>query len=392
MTYRMLKLAALTLVTLLPVRATAANNLDGPSGGSVPRCATADLNRTQTDAIQGAVEAFRQHGGTGHFGTIPVAFHVITCDGNGVVPQSHVDDQIRELNNAYRSTGFRFTLASLDYTENCRWYKVLYGQGTERQMKTALAIDPAHNLNVYTANLSHNLLGWAWFPQSFPESDPMHGVIIHYGTLPGGFLAPYNLGGTLDHEAGHYLGLYHTFQGGCTAPGDYIDDTPFEASPAFGCPIGRNTCPQPGDDPIHNYMDYTTDACYTEFTALQGQRMQDIVALYRPSLFGSSAVAPRAQEMSARGVATPNGMVFRGASPNPFSDETQLRYVIPRSGKVSLKLYNVAGQLVTTLIDGQVEAGEQSVALRSDHLAPGIYFASLRYGSAVVSRSVMLVP
>src|SRR5207247_2638916 len=202
--------------------------------------------------------------------------------------------------------------SSVDRTENCQWFSVYFGTGNEKKMKQALAIDPAHHLNVYVVKPGHYLLGWAYFPQSLPEDSYLHGVVMHYGSLPGNYLAPYNLGGTLDHEAGHYLGLYHTFQGGCTAPGDYVDDTPFEASPAFGCPIGRNTCPQPGDDPIHNYMDYTTDACYTEFTALQGERMQEIVALYRPSLFGSSALAPRAQEMSARGVATPNGVVFRG--------------------------------------------------------------------------------
>ena len=135
----------------------------------------------------------------------------------------------------------------MDRTDDCQWFKNLTGPGVEKKVKKTLAIDPAHRLNVYTASLGHYLLGWAYFPQSFPESDPLHGVVIHYGTLPGGFLAPYNLGGTLDHEVGHYLGLYHTFQGGCVEPGDYIADTPFEASPAFGCPVGLNTCPQPGD-------------------------------------------------------------------------------------------------------------------------------------------------
>jgi len=279
--------------------------------------------------------------------------------GEGDVPQSQIVAQVRELNRAYRGTAFSFVLSSVDRTEDCHWFTQATSVGTEKKMKQTLAIDPAHHFNVYLVKPGRGLLGWAYFPQSFPEDSYWHGVVIHYGSLPGGYLAPFNLGGTLDHETGHYLGLFHTFQGGCVAPGDYVDDTAFEASPAFGCPIGRNTCPQPGDDPIHNYMDYTDDACYSELTSGQTGRMQSIVAAYRPSLFGSAlalsgARSPR-RPMSRSRARAPYPLLSRSAARGRTRSRTRPRCVsrCRRAGRVSLALFNVAGERMATLIDAR---------------------------------------
>ena len=113
----------------------------------------------------------------------------------------------------------------------------------------------------------------------------MHGVVILNQSVPGGSVTNYNNGRTLVHEAGHYLGLYHTFQGGCTAPGDSVDDTPAEAAATYGaCPVA-DTCPlDPGNDPTTNYMDYTDDTCMNNFTTDQRIRAQDQVTIYKPSL------------------------------------------------------------------------------------------------------------
>ena len=79
-------------------------------------------------------------------------------------------------------------------------------------------------------------------------------------TDPGSQFAPFNLGITLVHEAGHYFGLAHTFNSNsCAGDNDGVPDTPVERSPASGCPVSppRDSCPsQPGVDPVRNFMDY----------------------------------------------------------------------------------------------------------------------------------------
>ena len=110
-------------------------------------------------------------------------------------------------------------------------------------------------------------------------------VVVLYSTFGRNApLAPFDLGRTGTHEVGHYLGLDHTFANGGSSPGDQVADTPAEASPAYGCPVGRDTCSSAGVDPIFNYMDYTDDSCMDEFTSGQTTRMQNQVATYKPSL------------------------------------------------------------------------------------------------------------
>jgi hypothetical protein len=86
---------------------------------------------------------------------------------------------------------------------------------------------------------------------------------------------PYNLGATLVHEVGHWLGLEHTFEGGCSQTNDGVGDTPAIREPTSGCPLSRrDTCPNmPGADQFENYMDYSDDRCMNLFTRGQIERM-----------------------------------------------------------------------------------------------------------------------
>ncbi len=221
---------------------------------------------------------------------VNVYFHVITnTSGAGNVTDARIAQQIQVLNNAYSgSTGgsntlYRFTLVSTDRTANNSWYTCT-GGSCEQQMKAALHRGGAADLNFYTNNMGGGLLGWATFPWNYASAPTMDGVVCLYSSLPGGSAAPFNEGDTGTHEVGHWVGLYHTFQGGCSNNGDFVSDTPAERSPASGCPGGRDTCTGkkwPGLDPIENFMDYTTDACMFKFTSGQAARADALTLQYR---------------------------------------------------------------------------------------------------------------
>ena len=215
--------------------------------------------------------------------------HVInkgTGLANGDVPDSQIAAQISTLNKAYSDSNlrFRFKLKATDRTKNAAWYTVGYGSAAETQMKTALRKGGPSALNIYLANIGDGLLGWATFPSDDASKPKNDGVVILYSSVPGGASAPFDLGHTATHEIGHWLGLFHTFQGGCSATGDEVADTPAERSPASGCPTNRNTCTGtafPGNDPVKNFMDYSDDACMTEFSTGQSRRAVDAWAAYR---------------------------------------------------------------------------------------------------------------
>jgi hypothetical protein len=218
-------------------------------------------------------------------GNIGVYFHsIVNTRGDGAVDQLQFDSQLRILNNALKSGGWTFTLKSVDVSRNDTWFNMSPGNIGEKDAKTVLREGGANDLNFYTANLANNVLGWASYPTDYEHVPYMDGVVIQFSTMPGGSTVNYNEGKNAIHQVGHWMGLYHTYQGGCSVKSgsDGIDDTPLSRAANYGCPGEIDTCPdQPGSDPTNNYMDVGYDSCMNTFTPGQFTRMSQEFSAYR---------------------------------------------------------------------------------------------------------------
>lgn len=271
----------------------------------VERCATPIPSPAEEHAVEaligpGLEELRRQREQRGVAAlsstTIPVAFHVIHDGSAGFLDGSEVNSQIQHLNSTYQGTGFSFELTTTTYTDNGDWFRMAFCRPTpcpyEVAAKNALNVDPYRTLNLYSIQGSGGILGWATYPWELTSDPDFDGVVIAFETIPNGGRTNYEEGDTATHEVGHWLGLYHTFHPNtpngpfvCDVNGDYVSDTAVEREPTFFCPSSADTCPSdPGDDNIHNFMQYVYDCCMYRFTQGQIDRMQVMTAIYRSLL------------------------------------------------------------------------------------------------------------
>ena len=282
-------------------------------------CGTMDVNDRliQTDpnyaAKRQAIENFTQQYAANPTArlrssaiNIPVVVHVIYSDSAGDISDAQIMSQITRLNTDYNkqnadtasipsvwqsaaaNVNINFCLAvrdpnGLPTTGIIRKRSSTTSWSTNDAVKyTAQGGDdawPADSyLNIWVCNLGGGLLGYSQFPGGPAAVDGCVILNTAFGDRVGTVTSPYNLGRTVTHEVGHWLNLYHTFQGGCTGTGDQCNDTPPTAAATYGCntfPLLGTGCSTTSPGIMFmNYMDYSDDACLYMFTNDQNTRVQ----------------------------------------------------------------------------------------------------------------------
>lgn len=249
--------------------------------------------------------------------TIPVVVHVVHANGPENISDALVMDGIEELNLRFQNAApytdvsgndvqIQFCLASINPEGNATngitrtassntdiaWNN---GAPNDYGLKNIDRWEPHLYLNIWVVRDISSLtgiIGYSSFPSTLNTNPEFDGIVIQHD---------YFNTNSLTHEAGHYLGLYHTFQGGCIndnclLDGDNICDTPPDATDDFTCPT--NSCNTELNDTsgfspfvidaddLPNYMDYTT--CPLSFSQGQSDRMNSVLTNVRMELLQSN--------------------------------------------------------------------------------------------------------
>ena len=368
--------------------------------------------------MQQAIEVAKQNKVIGGVYQIPVVFHVIHSGeaiGSGTnVSQAAIQSQIDVLNEDFRrmfgSNGYNTNPLGADtQIEFCLAQRRPDGSafaagqpGVNRILYTSITstappyttnfIDatiktwtynggvatatrgwvPTKYMNIWLCNISGGILGYAQFPTSplggmsncaSGGSNATDGVVFLYNSIGKssvtGFPGPYNEGRTATHEIGHWLGLRHIWGDGNCSVDDYCNDTPDAAAANFGCPT-INSCtnaPDPGNDMVANYMDYTDDLCMNIFTNDQKQRMRAVLegSPNRVSLINSDAcIPPNTNDASITDVFSPKG----DNCPGSLTPSVQLRNRGSATLTSATISYNIDGGAATNFSwTGSLAAG-----------------------------------
>ena len=321
-----------------------------------------------------------------------VAWHVIHASNNaGNLTDAQIEYQIQVMNYDFQEHNIAFILDTIDRTANETWFEGWDPDngGMDTQGMQALNYDPYHYLNIYSAELSGGAgfvtCGYTWWPTNYGEGHYRQGISIDYRCIAGGSYGD----DTATHEIGHYFGLYHTFQTNCSAPDDAVADTPRNHSDYLhGCNSSQDSCPDdPGNDPVSNYMNYSSVGCTNNFTLGQKDRMDAIIESYHPSLLDNQAFYP---------LLTVNGLSFLQDTDgdNQFNpgDTTRVKVVLANewggdAANITLTLASQDDRI--TILDNYIEFNNSPLG---DITIPPGEMASTIFDWFLVTADVDAVP
>ena len=254
------------------------------------QCGTSPMPQEQVMEIKRAVENWlvnedRDDPEPVH---VLIAWHVIhTSTGAGNISDNAIYTCIEWLNETFLPHFISFTVDSIDRTENNDWFNNWYGNDAWPGMQ-ALNVDPYRYMNIYSANLyADGVAGWSYLGNGFGASDYRQSVNLDFREVAWG-------NDTNTHEVGHHMGLPHTFNNTCSQDSDGIDDTPrHHEDYLWSCNANLDSCPDDeGNDPVHNFMTYTSSACQYEFTEGQQDWMHYVIDNYHPGYLENDFLIP----------------------------------------------------------------------------------------------------
>ncbi len=400
---------------------------------NVIRCATDEYNAAQVAAdpsisierelIRQQVENFIQQnaGQAKNLVVIPVVFHVLYANAAQNIPDAKIIAQMEQLNLDYMAINpdtSNIPAAFKPHKGNvqvqfCFAQRTPTGAATNGIIRKSTTVtswsqndaikfsaqmgDDIWNrnqyLNIWVGNISGGILGYAQFPGGSASTD---GVVVHYGTVgsknsPSTFNwgANYNWGRSATHEIGHWLGMFHTFQGGCpntncNSQGDQICDTPPISTANFGCPgYPHVTCSNgPNGDMFMNYMDYVDDNCMVMFSDSQSIKMNAVLNGTRSSLKTSPGCTPV-------GIFYPEANIMASVYPNPSTDFLNVSITRKEVSDVEISLINVIG----TVLYRESFNNRREIILKKDmKLIPdGFYFLNIKTPEGTLSKKITVL-
>jgi hypothetical protein len=353
---------------------------------------------------------------------IPVVFHIITTYGPENITKQAMEDAIFTLNQSYRkwnldTLGVRavfkklisdahieFRLATKDPMGNCsegfdRVYSELTDQAGDN-VKYLSQWDNKRYLNVWvvrsinSTGVNGTITGYSQFPWQAVTNAATDGIIMDYHYIK-------KFDKTLSHEVGHYLGLYHTFQDGCSAnqslQGDLLSDTPPAAAANFGWNTSSNTCHNDVPDlpdMIENFMDYSDH--HFLFTPQQVKRMRSFLFSNRASLLtpeNQLSTLGYCSDNAAAGIKEISSFsAVVNIYPNPASSSFNIGINASSSATAKLNIVDMTGKIVFSQTGLRINSGHQELSYNAESLklASGIYMIQLQAAGQNIEKKIVL--